>query len=153
MIKILMLLLMTFSFESFGKTNDASMGEKTHLTTGRRALSVGSSLFVGFGTGPALQGRSNPRSWIYGGGQVVGLLAVILTMGDCSNCNNSRDDNLANLGGVLFATSRILEILDTTYYAVTYGSAVEVKKEEGHKTSFSVLPIKDGAFTSFALSF
>ena len=106
-------------------TNLSFANDKNISTDDSRLLGLASSVFLGFGSGPVIQGQENNRPIIYASTQGLGFLLLLFTFGDCHPNNSSckdKNDLFRSIGATLFIAGRLAEIADSTYFFINnYG--------------------------------
>ncbi len=113
----------------FGTQAWAQEGQANHDKEPELAMGALSSVVIGFGTGSVFQQREKYRLVTYATTQGVGLLLLMLSMGDCRTPNKSCQDQkdfLATTGSILFLGSRLIEIVDSTYFFISHNNKTPV---------------------------
>jgi hypothetical protein len=144
MVLILALINISICFANKKNVNNRAM----KLSFVEKVGSIASSALIGFGTGPMLQNREDNRALYYAISQGVGFVLLASSMGDCSGKNKSCESSKSNrydLGLGILITSRILEVVDTTYFIF--------KEKKIKKLQSYILPKSDGAELGLAYKF
>ncbi len=84
-------------------------------------LGLGAGLFLGFGSGQAVQGRWKEMGCYFTAADSVGLLMLLSGLGDSRDGRSATMETVVVSGGILYVTSRILQLVELGIYGVRNG--------------------------------
>ncbi|MBP7845478.1 MAG: hypothetical protein KA116_11775 [Proteobacteria bacterium] len=84
-------------------------------------LGLGAGLFLGFGSGQAVQGRWKEMGCYFTAADSVGLLMLLSGLGDSRDGRSGTMETVVVSGGILYVTSRILQLVELGIYGVQNG--------------------------------
>jgi hypothetical protein len=84
-------------------------------------LGLGAGLFLGFGSGQAVQGRWKEMGCYFTAADSVGLLMLVSGLGDSRDGRSTAMETVVVSGGILYVTSRILQLVELGIYGVRNG--------------------------------